>query len=434
MFKSKLRQAVLIMLAMVYSVAADGPAKSHPGNWSRQRAQRPEEQVVRSKTDRAAQGRTFQPDPDMPAFTLPDPLLGADGRRIGTAEEWKTRRRHEILELFRKNVYGRVPDTPYTKSFKVVHQDPQAMGGAATLKQVQITLSRGQASLTISVVLFIPNRAPKPVPAFLLICNRGTENFDPTRERKSEFWPAEEAIARGYAIAAFHNEDVDPDKHDGFKDGAHGLLDAAVRPPDAWGSISAWAWGASRVMDYFETDAGLARDKIAVIGHSRGGKAALWAGAQDERFALVVSNESGCTGASLSRRRFQGKESVARINTAFPHWFCETYKTYNGREDALPVDQHMLIALIAPRAVAVGSAEQDLWADPRGEFLSVVHAGPVYRLFGRQALGPAAMPEIGAALHGDGAHYHIREGKHDLTLRDWQSYLDFADKVFGRVK
>jgi len=434
MLKPKLRPTALIMIALVYSAVGDGPIKPHPGNWGHQKAQRHEEQAVRSKMDRSAQGRTFQPDPDMPAFTLPDPLGATDGRRIVTAEEWMTRRRPEVLELFRKHVYGRVPVTPYTKSFKVVQQDPKAMGGAATLKQVQITVSRGQASLTISVVLFIPNRAPKPVPAFLLICNRGPENFDPTRERKSEFWPAEEAIARGYAIAAFHNADVDPDKDDGFKDGIHGLLDAAVRPPDAWGTIAAWAWGASRVMDYFETDAGLSRDKIAVIGHSRGGKTALWAGAQDERFALVVSNDSGCAGASLSRRRFQGKESVARINTSFPHWFCETYKAYNGREDALPVDQHMLIALIAPRAVAVGSAEQDLWADPRGEFLSVVHAGPVYRLFGRRALGAAMMPEIGAALHGDGVHYHIREGKHDLTLNDWQSYLDFADRVFGRSK
>jgi hypothetical protein len=155
MFKSKLRQATLIMLSMVYSAAADGPTKSHPGNWSRQRAQRPEEQVVRSKTDRAAQSKTFEPDPDMPGFTLPDPLLTADGLRIDTAEEWMTRRRSEVMELFRKNVYGRVPETSYTKSFKVIHQNPQAMGGAATLKQVQVTLSRGQASLTISVALFI---------------------------------------------------------------------------------------------------------------------------------------------------------------------------------------------------------------------------------------------------------------------------------------
>lgn len=380
------------------------------------------------------QGTPFPPDPEMPPYALPDPLTTVEGRKITTAEEWKTIRRPEVLELFRKHVYGRVPATPYEKTFKVVRQDPAAMEGAATLKQVEITLSRGAKSLTINLVLFVPNRAPRPAPAFLLICNRGVENIDPTRQKKSEFWPAEEAVARGYAMAAFHNAEVDPDKHDGFKDGVHALLDEGARPADAWGTIAAWAWGASRVMDYFETDKDIARDRVGVIGHSRGGKTALWAGAQDERFALVISNDSGCTGASLSRRRFNGKEQVARINRGFPHWFCETYKTYCNREEALPIDQHLLITLIAPRAVAVGSASQDLWADPRGEFLSLVHADPVYKLLGRGGLGTDRMAAVGQSLHGDGVHYHLRDGKHNLLLFDWQAYLDFADRTYGRSK
>jgi hypothetical protein len=374
----------------------------------------------------------YPPDPQIPAYTLPDPLKTLDGRKIETSEEWTSIRRPEVLELFRKNVYGRVPSTAYEKKFKVVRQDPAAMGGAATLKEVEITITRVSKSLTIRVVLFVPNRGPKPAPTFLLICNRGLENMDPTREKKSDFWPAEEVLARGYAIAAFHNADVDPDKYDGFKDGIHGLLDES-RPPDAWGTIAAWAWGASRVMDYFETDADVARDRVAVIGHSRGGKTALWAGAQDERFGLVISNDSGCTGASLSRRVFKGRESVAAINKNFPHWFCETYKTYADREEVLPVDQHLLIALIAPRAVAVASASQDRGADPRGEFLSVVAAEPVYKLFGR-GLGTDQMPAIGGVVHGNGVHYHLREGKHNLVLADWQAYLDFADKTFPRPK
>jgi hypothetical protein len=385
-----------------------------------------------TKQDQAtAPTRRYRPDPEMPAYTLPDPLLTTKGRRVRTAEEWQSVRRPELLELFRSHVYGRVPKTPYEKRFEIVHQEPHAMGGAATLKQVNVTIARGSQCLTIHVVLFVPNQAAKPTPAFLLICNRGAAQFDPAREYRSEFWPAEEAVARGYAMAAFSNADVDPDRHDGFQDGIHGLLDAGPRPPDAWGTIAAWAWGASRVMDYLETDADIAGDQIAVIGHSRGGKTALWAGAEDERFALVISNDSGCTGAALSRRRFAGKETVARINQGFPHWFCETYKTYDDREEALPVDQHELIALITPGAVAVASAEEDLWADPRGEFLSLVHAAPVYQLFGRQALGTTAMPSIGQPIHGDGAHYHIREGRHDLNLVDWQQYLEFADRVFG---
>jgi hypothetical protein len=377
----------------------------------------------------------FRPDdPNLPAWTLPDVLTTSDGRKITAAEEWKTVRRPEVLELFRKHVYGRVPDTPAQVTFKVVKRDPNAMDGAATLKQVEVAVANGPKTLTLHVVLFIPNKPAQPVPTFLLICNREPENIDPTRKVKSEFWPAEAAVARGYGIAAFLNGDVDPDKHDGFKDGAHGLLDAGERKPDAWGTIAAWAWGASRVMDYFQADKDVARDQVAVIGHSRGGKTALWAGAQDERFALVISNDSGCGGASPSRRRFKERESVARINKAFPHWFCENFKPYNEQEDKLPVDQHMLLALMAPRAVYVASAEQDLWADPRGEFLSLVHAGPVYQLFGKKGLGTTEMPPIGEPLRGDGAAYHIREGKHNLTLFDWQCYMDFADKLFGRTR
>jgi pimeloyl-ACP methyl ester carboxylesterase len=374
----------------------------------------------------------YPADPSMPAFVLPEALRLRDGTPVTTAEQWKSARRTEILELFRTNVYGRVPTTRYEQSFHVAHEDGKALGGAATLRQVDVRIARGEKSLTIRVNLFFPNQAAKPVPAFLLICNRGVENIDPSRQMKSEFWPVEEGIARGYAMAAFLNADVDPDRHDDFQNGIHGMLDEGTRPADAWGTIAAWAWGASRVMDYLQTVSQIDPAQIAVIGHSRGGKTALWAAAEDERFAMAVSNDSGCGGASLSRRRFAGREQVARIVTAFPHWFCSNFTAFADREDELPIDQHELISLIAPRAVAVGSASEDRWADPRGEFLSVVHASGVYALFGHKALGTKEMAGIGSALHGDQAHYHLRAGKHNLTLADWQHYWDFADRVFSR--
>lgn len=382
----------------------------------------------------AAAQEKYPDDPSMPAYSLPDPLKTLSGQPVTTAEQWKNVRRPEVLELFRTHVYGRVPETKYDKSFEVTHEDPKAMDGAATLRQVAIRISRGSQSLVIRVNLFLPNRATKPVPAFVLICNRGPENIDATRQTKSEFWPAEEGIVRGYAMAAFLNADVDPDRHDGFHDGIHGLLDADPRPADAWGTIAAWAWGASRVLDYLETVPQINVRQVAVIGHSRGGKTALWAGAEDQRFALAVSNDSGCGGASISRRRFAGREQVARIVKSFPHWFCSNFTKYADHEDDLPIDQHELIALIAPRAVAVGSSAEDLWADPRGEFLSIVHAAPVFALFGHKALGTANMPAIDAAIHGDAAHYHLRPGKHNLTLVDWQHYWDFADRVFSNVR
>lgn len=381
--------------------------------------------------------RQFRSDaPDAAAYTLPDPLVSRDGHKITTAEQWRRVRRPEVLELFREHVYGRVPDTPYRQTFTVVNEDPRAMNGAATLRQIAIKIEADGSSappVTIHLNLFVPNARKKPAPAFLLICNRSIDNIDPTRAKKSEFWPAEEGIARGYAMAAFFNGDVAPDKKNSHDQGIHGLLNRGAPQPDAWGTLAAWAWGASRCLDYLQTDPAIAKDQVAVIGHSRGGKTALWAGAEDQRFALVCSNDSGCGGATLSRRKTKEKETVAVINRSFPHWFDANFKTYGGREAELPVDQHMLMALIAPRAVAVHSAEQDLWADPRGEFLSLVAARPVFQLFGRQALGASPrMPAINEPLHGDGAQYHIREGKHNLTLVDWTSYWDFADRVFRR--
>ena len=381
--------------------------------------------------------RYFRADaPDAASYTLPDPLISQTGRKITTKKEWETIRRPEVLELFRQHVYGRLPTTPYRQTFAVVNENPRAMDGAATLKQIAIKIeAEGGNPVTINLSLFIPNARRQPAPAFLLICNRSIDNIDPTRAKKSEFWPAEEGIARGYAMAAFFNGDVAPDKKDSHDQGVHGLLNRGTPAPDSWGTLAAWAWGASRCLDYLQTDPAIAKDQVAVIGHSRGGKTALWAGAEDQRFALVCSNDSGCGGAALSRRKTKDKETVAVINRAFPHWFNANFKGYSGREADLPVDQHMLVALIAPRAVAVHSAEQDLWADPRGEFLSVVHARPVFQLYGRQALGAAPkMPAIDEPLHGDGAHYHIRDGKHNLTLVDWTSYWDFADRVFGRTK
>jgi hypothetical protein len=269
----------------------------------------------------------------------------------------------------------------------------------------------------------------KPVPAFLLICNRSTENIDFTRTKKSEFWPAEEVIARGYAVAAYYNADVDPDVDDQFKNGIHGLLDQN-RDAESWGTIAAWAWGASRCLDYMVKDKGIAPDKIAVVGHSRGAKTALWAGATDQRFAMVVCNEAGCGGSSLSRRRYG--ETVERINKAFPHWFCLNYRNFNNNENSLPVDQHMLMALIAPRPLYVASADKDLWGDPKGQYLALFNAVPAYNLTGVKSDLPDEMPPMNTPFFSGHVAYHVREGVHNMLLKDWNFFMDFADIVMKK--
>lgn len=410
--------------------------------------------------ERLAKGRseTNYYEQKVPAYTLPDALVMSDGAKVTDARTWRSRRRSEVLELFRTHVYGRSPiGRPANMLFEVFDLDRKALGGLATRKQVAVRFTGKRDGPTMDVLVYLPNAAEKATPTFVIlnfggnhtihsdpaiklsgswmrpgsgvVNNRATEE---SRGKSSSRFPVEHILRRGYGLATIYYGDIDPDYHDGFKNGVHPAFDKLSdggRASDAWGSIGAWAWGLSRAMDYFEADAEIDHSKVAVLGHSRLGKTALWAGARDERFAIVISNNSGCGGAALSRRRFG--ETVQRINTSFPHWFCGNFRKYNGKEDDLPVDQHMLIALIAPRPAYVASADEDLWADPRGEFLACKQAEPVYRLLGEDGLGANQMPALGQPVRGGTIGYHIRSGRHALTEYDWQQYMDFADVHFG---
>jgi len=356
---------------------------------------------------------------------LPDPLVMQDGRRVESAAMWKAERRPELLELFRTYVYGRAP---IERPANVATNATIAQEGNITRETVLLTFTGPGGKIAVHLYILRPSNAPRPVPAFLLINHRGTDTFNPETETDSPFWPARQIVERGYAAVIIQAQDVDPDVDDGFKNGVHGIFDDPAKPRggDAWATIAAWAWGASHAMDYLEKDDAIDATKVAVIGHSRGGKTALWAGAQDERFALVISNDSGCTGAALSRRPVG--ETVKDINDHFPHWFCTNYRKFNEHEADLPIDQHELIALIAPRLVYVASASLDTWADPEGEFLACVNANPVYTLLGVPGLAKTTMPEPETPLHSGRIGYHLRTGKHELTEYDWNQYMDFADK------
>ena len=389
------------------------------------------QEVVRWQASPRAVERSTREHPNfnfeearVPPYVLPD-LNGA----ATTKSAWR-RRRLEILDLFRKHVYGRSPGRPPHLRFQVVEENSRAMHGAATLKRIAVRSGRAGREHSFELIVFLPNSLTKPAPLFLFLNNRSPGNTDFTRVERSGFWPAEEVIARGYGIAALQVSQLAPDDDGRFRDGVIGLYDAGPTKPPAgytWGALAAWAWGASRAMDYFANDPRIDAKRVAVVGHSRGGKAALWAGAEDERFALVVSNESGEGGAALSRRQFG--ETVGQINKTFPHWFAEAYKGYNTRENDLPTDQHMLLALVAPRALYVASADEDLWSDPRGEFLSLAHSSPAYALWGDPPIRAEDMPPLDRPLVRGRRGYHIRTGGHDLAKYDWERFLDFADHL-----
>jgi hypothetical protein len=384
----------------------------------------------------------------IPAYSLPDPLIFNDGSRVSSKQAWD-RRRSEIFETFKNEVYGVSPEWKGKLTSAEISSDPHALNDKAIRKEVRINLQNEGKELNFTLLLYLPH-ASKPVPVFLGYNFGGnhsvteepgisitsswmqndpedgvTENkaTEAGRGKSSSQWQVAELVSRGYGLVTLYYGDIDPDFDDGFKNGVHGLYDKKPGPV-SWGSIAAWAWGLSRVMDWIETSPDIDSKRVVVIGHSRLGKTALWAGASDKRFAIVISNNSGCGGAALSKRIYG--ETVGIINKAFPHWFCDNFDKYNEKEAELPVDQHELLALIAPRPVYVASAVEDQWADPKGEFLSCVNASPVFVLLGLKGFPAKEMPAVNKPVKGD-IGYHIRSGGHDVKLYDWQQYLDFAD-------
>jgi len=391
----------------------------------------------------------------VPAYTLPEVLKCQDGTVATDAAGWQRHRRPEVLQLFESLMYGKAPGRPETVT-STVDSVETALEGTATRKQISLCFEGQGQTLCAKLLVYLPAGQQAPVPTFVglnFIGNHAIHSdpgielptswmpeapgsvpgdhraTDATRGRASSRWPVERILQRGYGLATMYCGDFDPDFDDGFQNGVHTLFPRDDSKGDAWGTLGAWAWGLSRAMDYFEQDPDIDQRQILVVGHSRLGKAALWAGATDPRFAVVISNDSGCGGAALSRREFG--ETVERINRVFPHWFCTAFKSYGHRVAELPFDQHMLLALMAPRPVYVASAQEDLWADPHGEFLAALAANPVYQLYGSEGLPCLKMPEVDQPVHGR-IGYHMRTGKHDITAYDWDQYMNFADRAFAR--
>lgn len=392
-------------------------------------------------------------DEDMvPDYQLPSLLTMENGESVRIKKQWG-KRRAELLDLFENEVYGKSPEWDGQITSEIILENKNYLNGKATRQVVRLTLERQGQFIDFDLLVFYPNSGKK-VPAFLGLnfygnhtissddqvsipdtWVRNNEAMGSANNKASEKgrglridnWPYEDIVSRGYGLVTLYYGQIDPDYDDGFKNGVHALYPDEQRAASSWGSIAAWAWGLSRVMDYLEEEDWVNEKKVAVLGHSRLGKGALWAGATDQRFGMVISNDSGCGGAALSLRKYG--ETVGRINNSFPHWFAGNFSSYNENEENLPVDQHQLLALMAPRPLYVASGVEDRWADPKGEFLSCVAASPAYELLGKEGVPAEVLPPLDQPAMG-GIGYHIRSGGHGLLPYDWKQYLDFADMHF----
>ncbi len=385
----------------------------------------------------------------VPEYTLPDVLLCQDGGKVTNAVEWFSRRRLEVLDIFRKNMYGEMLPRPENMRTELLSEKADALGNTAIRREIRVHLEMNNGKKHFfDLLLYLPKNAQVPVPAFLGLNFKGNHvaanekdvmmtglkgqdmQFLTEEARGAQYhrWNFAEVVREGFATATVCYHDIFPDRKDGWEQSVYTLFGDGTGMSgthEKFGAIGAWAWGLSRALDVLLAQPEIDPARVAVHGHSRLGKTSLWAGANDPRFAMVITNDSGCCGSAVSRRCFG--ETVEVITRRFPHWFCAGLLPYCNAENTMSFDQHFLMALIAPRPLAVASATEDLWADPKGEFLSAVHAGEVYRLFGETVLEADKMPPADTNLTGI-VSYHLRTGQHDQTMQDWQHYIEIAQK------
>lgn len=387
--------------------------------------------------------KTISTEAEVPPYKIPELLTANNGEIVTSVKDWEKIRRPEILYLLEKEQYGKVPGHLKISKIRVLEFDDQAMGGKAIRKQILLTFNKNGKSLSFELLVYLP-KGIKSFPTFLGYNFNGNQTIcydtlihmakawnGPAKDRGSNAanWPVEMLINAGCGVATLFYWDIAPDKND-FSTGIYPLFynENQTKPADdEWGALAAWAWGLSRTLDYLKTDKDLDGKKVFVIGHSRLGKAALWAGATDQRFAGVISNCSGCCGAALSKRVFG--ETIGFVNGRFPRWTCGNFKKYSYKEELLPFDQHMVLALVAPRPLYVASASEDLWADPKGEYLSACFAAPAFQLYGHSCnLNREILPVSETPISGIISH-HIRTGKHDILEYDWKQYIQFAKQT-----
>lgn len=344
-----------------------------------------------------------------------------DGSCVSDIHSWR-RRREEILDIFRREVYGTSPEAPSNVVGEVISTNAKCCSGHAVLERISISFDTDNGQFSFPINLFLPH-SDKKLPLFILL------NFRP--DAYDMYYPAEEIVDNGFALAVINYHDVTKDSTD-MSDRLSGMYD---RSKYSWGKIGMWAFGASRVLDYMLTRDEIDPRNVAVIGHSRLGKTALWCAAQDERFRFAISNDSGSGGAAYGHAKVEGNEMIKDSIGYFPYWYCDKYPEWIGKDKELPFDQHLLIAAISPRFVCVGSAEKDLWAGPYQEQLSCIGASPAWELYGLCGyVGDTAPATVGSDLFEGNIGYHLRDGIHFLGRGDWVSYMEFVKKHLDNLE
>ena len=347
----------------------------------------------------------------------PDLLICRDGAPVVSPAQWPARRR-ELLDILEKEQYGVRPPFSGSAQGKVCGVDARCCAGHARHESLEIAFGTPGGTFTFPMELILPcGDLPRPLILFM--------NFHP--EIYNPYCPVEEIVDNGFALGYLCHTHITTDDGD-MTQGLAGYY-PRTDPAADWGKLSMWAFAASRALDYLATRPEIDPENVAVLGHSRLGKAALLCGAYDGRFRFVFSNESGCGGAALEQAKHAGAETYADMAKNFPYWFCGNRNRYAADQSAMPYDQHFLLAAIAPRYVAVGSAEEDLWADPYAQQLCCLAASPAWRLHGQQGfIGPEAEAKAPAAFAEGSVGYFLRDGVHYLNRQDWLAYMAFMKR------
>ena len=357
----------------------------------------------------------------VPEYTLPSLLTASDGDSVTAPSDWWNRRRPRLLSRFRAHVYGQLPPPPPTVRVERRSSDQSALDGRALRRHVTLHFTDRPEGPALDLLVFVPKESEGPAPIFAGLNLRGNRTVLPNDD-----WPVTALIDRGYGLVVAYYGDLFPDRPGGFDESVYQIHAAEHDATGGNGSaLSAWAWGFHRMVDYAAQTDAIDADRVIAVGHSRLGKAALWAGATDRRLVAVVDNASGCGGSALFRRRYG--ERIVHIDTRFPHWFRDRFRQYRENESALPVDQHQLLALMAPRPVLVSAKTRDRWADPKGMFVSTKHASPAWTVLGHQGLATRTLPKPDAPVLSR-VGYHLRSGDHSLRPVDWTAFLDHADR------